>query len=233
METLFEIILLAAAAYGVKHYFFTAEAVKNREVFSSRGSTLVKRRISQQTIEDRPETIIPPAASSPLPTADNAPPATTAAPEASTVESIDLKSVSRAQPTPDQPRLIPEDSVLNRHYWAQRQAEQAAIQNPYPTDSVLRRHYQQQQTASLPLSRANATLELDESLQPQPLVETTAAKPADSFALPEDSVLKRHALSQVRQEFESQYPAPSDSLLKRHHHQWLETEWTRYLASLA
>ncbi|MDD4913641.1 MAG: hypothetical protein PHW13_01215 [Methylococcales bacterium] len=35
---------------------------------------------------------------------------------------------------------LPEDSVLRRHYLSARQAEKAAITNPYPTDSVLRRH---------------------------------------------------------------------------------------------
>ncbi|MGR9051969.1 MAG: hypothetical protein ACU84J_04910, partial [Gammaproteobacteria bacterium] len=40
----------------------------------------------------------------------------------------------------DQAPVVPEDSVLRRHYLANLQAEQDALTDPYPTDSILRRH---------------------------------------------------------------------------------------------
>ncbi|GAB6140878.1 hypothetical protein JCM14076_16070 [Methylosoma difficile] len=48
--------------------------------------------------------------------------------------------------------------------------------------------------------------------------------------LPEDSILRRHTLSLLRQQItESLTAAPSDSILKRHHAQWLATEIEKQL----
>lgn len=83
--------------------------------------------------------------------------------------------------------LVPEDSVLSRHYQAQIVAERASITHPYPTDSVLRRHYENRlQAAFNPVSTAQKT---DAVVRVEAIDQATStAKPI----LPEDSVLKRH-----------------------------------------
>lgn len=104
---------------------------------------------------------------------------------------------------------VPEDFVLRRHYFATQTAERAAITHPYPTDSVLRRHHESRQgTLSVP-SVALAEPAILSSAGPAKQGKVTA---------PEDHVLKRHFLTQLRAEVEAAFlPRPTDSTLLRHY----------------
>ncbi|MCQ8179595.1 hypothetical protein NP603_00615 [Methylomonas sp. SURF-1] len=237
METLFDLVLVAAALYGAKAYLTAPEVVSDREVFSSRGSMFVKRLVSEQVGQGRqsqPATPIPrsePPLAQPEPSqgiiaeAEPTLPAESDIPAAVTVspaeQDADLLPVAVEL-------QVPQDSVLNRHYWAQRAAERTAIEQPYPTDSVLLRHYRQKQAAALQLVAQEAVAA---SVTDQAAV---AVKVDATVGIPEDSVLKRHFLANARNLVEQKYgPRPSDSVLLRHRRQLVEADLTDYLAGLA
>lgn len=235
METLFDLVLVAAALYGAKAYLTAPEVVTDREIFSSRGSMFVKRLVSEQAGQglQTPQTpaFAPsePAVVEPEPIAD----LTDAAQEPQLVET---ETAAAAEPQAiEQDAAIaavteisqaPQDSVLNRHYWAQR----AALAQPYPTDSVLLRHYRQIQAASLQPTAHAAALT---AMEPEAVAQATEAT-GTSVAIPEDSVLKRHFLANARHLIEQNYgPVPSDSVLSRHHRQLVAAALADYLAELA
>lgn len=245
LETLIELILFAAAAYGIKNYWFSPGAAQNREVFSSRGATFVKRVVSGQTtdhaevkadlaIKNREE---PVADSRPSPEPIAAEPSETVITSENSAlidESFTGQAIAMQQP--EKPaELVPEDSILKRHYLAYLAAEQAVIKNPYPTDSVLRRHYDQLQTSSLDLALREATAEITDEVGIDPSVTQSAPEThAKRMTLPEDSVLKRHFLSHLRHEIEKQHlPCPTETVLKRHHRQLIQSRIDAYLAECA
>ncbi|WNB76253.1 hypothetical protein [Methylomonas koyamae] len=240
METLFDLVLVAAALYGAKAYLTAPEVVTDREIFSSRGSMFVKRLVSEQAGQglQTPQTpaFAPsePAVVEPEPIADLT--NTTQEPQL-----VETETAAAAEPQAiEQDAAIaavteisqaPQDSVLNRHYWAQRAAERAALAQPYPTDSVLLRHYRQIQAASLqPTAQTDAAVT---AMEPEAVAQATEAAGA-SVAIPEDSVLKRHFLANARHLIEQNYgPVPSDSVLSRHHRQLVSAALADYLAELA
>lgn len=241
MDTLIELALLAGAIYGVRHYFLTPEATQNREVFCSRGATLVKRLVQAKEglATDGPAA----AAASPVVAPAAAEPAVSQA-DAGAEEAVPAVEVEIApvvaEPVAVSPAAVasvePEDSVLKRHYFAQLAAEQSQRQNPYPTDSVLRRHYAQQQQSllnpaeavevkSAPIA-AEPVAEAEVAVQPEP---AAVAKPA----MPQDSVLRRHFIGGLQAELGGRLGAtPSDSVLKRHHSQRVQAELEACLAEL-
>ena len=247
METLIELILFAAAAYGIKNYWFSPEAAQNREVFSSRGATFVKRVVSGQTAGHAEIKADLPIQNREEPVADNRPSLESSAaepaeivitPENSALEVVDEPLISQAiaaQQTERQDALAPEDSILKRHYLAHLAAEQDAIKNPYPTDSVLRRHYDQRQIASLDLALHEATVEIaGEEDMNHSAIPSEPETHARRVVLPEDSVLKRHFLSHIRHEIEKQHlPCPTETVLKRHHRQLVQSRIDAYLAECA
>lgn len=150
---------------------------------------------------------------------------------------------------------IPQDSVLRRHYLAARQAEQEARANPYPSDSVLRRHYDTTHRLILetPAIAEKSVLE-SPKLDPtpakaesrpvktgRPSIEAAMEKKAggsvrvngaNQASLPEDSILRRHFVSQLQAEIERQLPPrPSDSVLRRHFEHLLQSELENRLAA--
>ena len=113
----------------------------------------------------------------------------------------------------------PQDSVLHRHYLANEAAKAVALHEPYPTDSVLRRHY-------------DAAHKLSVDVSPGTIVLGAASAAANGrVCVPEDSVLKRHFINQLRAEIERGLsPTPSDSVLRRHHDSLVGFELERRLA---
>lgn len=121
---------------------------------------------------------------------------------------------------------------------AEREAQKAALANPYPTDSVLRRHYetmhniqpapakaQPEAEPIIPLKASRprgSIIELAINKDEQAATPVAVARPtvntaAQSF-LPEDSVLKRHFIQQLQAAIAAEMgPQPSDSVLKRHY----------------
>jgi len=131
-------------------------------------------------------------------------------------------------PTKEEPAIIiPEDSVLKRHYLAALQVEKEALSNPYPTDSVLRRHYETlHKIASPQHSQA-----VDESAPSQPEAAAQPASPVEAV-LPEDSSVQTQDLEQLRREILAELPTPpTDSVLKRHYDSLLQTKLQQRLAS--
>ena len=112
---------------------------------------------------------------------------------------------------------IPEDSTLRRHYL---QAKQAAEQQAAPVAVVV-------ETAQV--TEAPQAVEAVEVAEVVPAAVEVAepvvvaeCKPAQKSAIPEDSALRRHYLSQLSAEVAASLPAkPSDSSLKRHYEQLL------------
>ncbi|MCL7423077.1 MAG: hypothetical protein M8364_19480 [Methylobacter sp.] len=136
---------------------------------------------------------------------------------------------------------LPEDSVLRRHYLTQLQTDREALTNPYPTDSMLRRHYESmirmqldwpsaqesREQAPVPQERAVEVAvskpSVVQSSQPEAKAEPAMREEAlvrveSKTGVPEDSILRRHFLSNLQAQIESELPdSPTDSVLKRHH----------------
>ncbi len=237
MDTLIELALLAAAIYGIKSYFSRPGVIKNTEIFSSRGATFVKRLVSGQTehcqeiktelpLQSRQESLTDNRSDSVAQALEST---ETVNPPVNTVLDIVEQQPERLSV------IVPEDSILKRHYLAHLEAEQAALKNPYPTDSVLRRHCEQKQFAALNLVIHDATAEGEEGASLNWTVNQTASETdAKQTVIPEDSVLKRHFLSQVQNEITKQcQPCPTDAVLKRHYQQLLQSRIDTYLAEFA
>lgn len=129
---------------------------------------------------------------------------------------------SRVQPTVEP--VAPEDSVLHRHYVANQEAQRLARTEPYPTDSVLHRHYD-----------AMHCFHTDKSATSGAATQSVPCPVCSSNpALPQDSVLRRHFLAQLRAEVEASIsPAPTDSVLRRHYQALVVAEMDKRLAALA
>jgi hypothetical protein len=247
VETLIELALLAVAAYGIKNYFFAPEIVKDKEVVSTRGATLVKKLVGGQsaqasdiqtikTVQNKVESVADRKATVDTETNRAQAAEIVETPISNLAATNDCIAVKQATvPSEKSDRLVPEDSVLQRHYWAQLAAEQAAIKNPYPTDSVLRRHYEQKQIANFNLAIAEVAAGDSElsDVSDDP-IQMASVTPIKVIAIPEDSVLKRHFLSGIRHEIESKNPPrPTDAVLKRHHKQLIDSQIGAYLAKFA
>ncbi len=115
-------------------------------------------------------------------------PVTAAAAAAADVASSPVESerVSPKAASPSQPinkeEAIPEDSTLRRHYLSTRQAEKAAITNPYPTDSTLRRHYDSMSALRVGKPGVSGKAE-------------NVGRVVEKMRVPEDSALRRHFLA--------------------------------------
>jgi len=133
----------------------------------------------------------------------------------------------QAEPTTATAEKIPEDSILRRHYLAHKAAEIEARVNPYPTDSVLRRHYETMAKTGFEAAVQKLTPAIKIEAQPIEQPEEVLYK------IPEDSVLKRHFLNQLRAEIEaSLFPRPTDSVLMRHYETLLDSELESRVARL-
>lgn len=117
-----------------------------------------------------------------------------------TPATIDAPAVAVPVQTETAP-VVPEDSVLKRHYLAALQAQKDALSTPYPTDSVLRRHYDALRKIDLPQPLQTPTHEATEPAQSATNDAETATvstetthdrSEVESPAIPTDSVLKRH-----------------------------------------
>lgn len=110
---------------------------------------------------------------------------------------------------------IPEDSVLKRHHLGKLDAERKAITHPHPTDSVLRRHYESRLI----------------KLAAQPIEEVDPRTRQSKLLMPEDAVLRRHFLTQLRSEVASGlFARPTDSVLVRHYESHIQAEIKKRVA---
>ncbi|OAI22987.1 MULTISPECIES: hypothetical protein [Methylomonas] len=237
METLFDIALLAIAAYAARAYLLLPETVQDRDIFPSRAATFVTRLVREQNLRD-----VPADRAKPISIAGSAAEAdaeadaveivenpaaelTTAIEEAALVETpAEPATVAADVETMAEAALrVPEDSILSRHYFAQLAAEKAALANPYPTESVLRRHYRQRLAALLDLQPLGAESASD-------LNGTEASLEfADSSASLELAEGGERIASDADSGVSSSVVVPTDSVLRRHVlaqlQRQLEAEW--------
>jgi len=113
---------------------------------------------------------------------------------------------------------IPEDSTLRRHYLQAKQAAEQPVAQPVVVETA--------KVVEAP--QAVEAVEAVEVAEVVPAVEVAEpvvvaeSKPARKSAIPEDSALRRHYLSQLSADVAASLPAePSDSTLKRHYQQLL------------
>ncbi|MEY4719880.1 MAG: hypothetical protein RL563_2498 [Pseudomonadota bacterium] len=196
-------------------------------------------------------------AESPKPAAHKAPEpivTTTVSNDEASVAKSSVESVAPVSPAVAAPKcaetVIPEDSVLKRHYLAAQQAESEALSHPYPSDSVLRRHYDTEHKLVMDALQAAVVAPIVESAPEQEPVQTAieqvvdkapvleAVPPASQAkccashsVIPQDSVLKRHFLQCLTAEIEASLsPSPTDSVLRRHHDTLVQSELQKRLA---
>ncbi|MGD7034772.1 hypothetical protein [Methylotuvimicrobium buryatense] len=150
----------------------------------------------------------------------------------------------------DSKHEVPEDSVLRRDWLTQLRSEIEASLFPRPTDCVLLRHYEQLVESELENRLVNPEdlslfkfiegreSALDSSAPSKPKrIDTLINKPAskaknepEQITIPEDSVLQRHFISQLRSEIETEvYPRPTEATLQRHYDQLIEAELASHL----
>lgn len=119
---------------------------------------------------------------------------------------------------------IPEDSTLRRHYLQAKQAAGQAVAQPAVVETA--------KVVEAPQAvEAVEAVEVAEVAEVVPAVEVAKpvvvaeSKPAQKSAIPEDSALRRHYLSQLSADVAASLPAkPTDSSLKRHYEQLLEAK---------
>lgn len=138
----------------------------------------------------------------------------------------------------------PTDSVLRRHHGQWLRARfTAALSDPAALEQI-KADYAALRARPATEPPAPATVVATACVAaPAPVVAVAATPPAPAPAaaarpemawIPEDSVLRRHFLSQVAMMLESLAPpAPSDSVLRRHHEQWLRARFTATLSDPA
>lgn len=133
--------------------------------------------------------------------------------------------------------IVPEDSCLKRHFLSKVMADVAASFGPSPTDSTLKRHHDSMLKAAfvehLQSLAADAEAQSAKSaIEAEPAVSTQAT--GQSLSIPEDSMLRRHFLSQLRREIEDRFgDRPTDSTLKRHYQAMVDTEFEARVQALS
>jgi hypothetical protein len=159
-----------------------------------------------------------------------------------------------ARPIVIEKQRLPQDSILRRHFLNHLRSQIEAGYPSRPTDSILKRHFDNFIAAEMqkyvhgpiepavtgktcvdavvrtiepavaPIAAATAVIET----QPSPV----CAK-AQKQKLPQDSILRRHFLTQLRFDIESSLPPhPTDSILKRHYDSLLATEMAKRLGQM-
>jgi len=212
-------ILIFVVAVGLGWLVWKAKHQKKHGACCKHASGQHQAAVCVKNV-DTPSAPIPPSAAE---SAEPALVASTPAPEPVVIPvtaPVTAAAVVVPPVTEEKVAIVPADSVLKRHYLATMQAESEAISNPYPSDSVLRRHYDALHKIETPQALASAV--------ETPASQTTAPEPEQASAcakraIPQDSVLYRHYLAQLRREIETELlPWPSDSVLKRHREQLLQ-----------
>jgi hypothetical protein len=113
---------------------------------------------------------------------------------------------------------VPQDSILRRHYDASHKVMAVSKVSPVVKESLADDSY----------SSIKSTIKQ---------TQTTATTIVQSFvngtvSMPEDSVLKRHFIQQIKTEIQHEMsPRPNDSVLKRHYDSHMRYELEKRLAS--
>ncbi len=136
---------------------------------------------------------------------------------------------------------LPQDFMLRRHYLTNLRAMLESISPPRPTDAALRRHHDSILHTEIEqcLCDKGAVERLicnyenhKKRLTQQPQPPKTLTKPLlkteiklENPKLPEDSMLRRHAITNLYAMVESNMPIrPTDSVLRRHYDTMINTK---------
>lgn len=223
------ILVVLAAAFWVKNKFFKSEMPKKIETFPGREAPLVKKSdsvaseaiASENKAVDKDEAEREPVQQPSVNIQQN----DIESPQSTEIPPVKIIDEAGADTCKKIKAQIPEDSVLRRHYLAQLDAERELITNPYPTDSVLRRHYESML----------ATLAVQPTDSAEAGTETISITklPTEKQQIPEESTLRRHFMTQLLAEIESEmYPRPTDSILKRHYDNFILAKIADRLAEM-
>ncbi len=131
---------------------------------------------------------------------------------------------------------IPEDSMLRRHVLTILRSEIEDNHGPRPTDSTLKRHFDAMIDAELERQikalSVNSVQKRSESESVQAAVESSSVQDTHETKehIPEDSMLKRHFLTQLRTKIEGKLPPrPTDFNLLRHYKAMVQAKLERDL----
>jgi len=152
---------------------------------------------------------------------------------------------------------LPQDSTLRRHYLTNLRAMIESLKPPRPTDSSLSRHYDAMILAEIEqcvsdqgaIERLICNYEDHKKALAQQIQEPkTIAEPLlkaemsregseaqqENLKLPEDSMLRRHYITNLYAIVESNMPhRPTDSVLRRHYDTMINTEVNKLLGCKA
>lgn len=144
---------------------------------------------------------------------------------------------------------VPQDSILRRHFLANLRTQIEAGYPSRPTDSILKRHFdsvivtEMEKYMDAPCQKQVASNTSTSQIESPVIASTNAATVIEASSsknsttkqqkLPQDSILRRHYLSQLQLEIESSLPPrPTDSILKRHYNSLICREMSKYLEDL-
>jgi hypothetical protein len=199
--------------------------------------------------DNKPTTLDPKPKKEPLPLEQARESSYSTEPESELV--IKPQTNKTVTPSPkDSNETLPQDSMLRRHYLTNLRFMIESLKPPHPTDSSLARHYDTIITAEIEqclrdkgaVERLICNYEdhkrtLAQQLQQPKIITEPLLKaeisPEDSVSqhekpklqLPEDSMLRRHTITNLYAIVESNMPIrPTDSVLRRHYDTMIKSE---------
>jgi len=158
----------------------------------------------------------------------------------------------QAKPIRIEKQKLPQDSILRRHFLTHLRSQIESGYPSRPTDSILKRHFDNfiaaemekyvdgpMETAFTSKTRTQTTAKPVEPAHTITPASALSEPPSSTYAkaqkqkLPQDSILRRHFLTQLRFQIESGYPPrPTDSILKRHYDNLIATEMATRLEAM-
>jgi hypothetical protein len=185
-------------------------------------------------------------------------PAEPVAPKASESKPSVVKQTNKVVSSTPENSLLPQDSMLKRHYLTNLRAIIDSLSPFRPTDSALLRHYNTQLTANIeqclnnkaameklichyenhkktpaPTAKAPQIVIEESSLNTETASENVVLAVQDNTSkIPKDSMLRRHYITHLHSQIAAKMPArPTDSTLRRHYNAMLESEVNNQLSS--
>lgn len=153
------------------------------------------------------------------------------------VEVKPTETVSIAEPAPAKVVATEpeEEPMLKRHYFNNVRMMLMETTFPHPTDSMLSRHYEEMIDAKAEecLADEDKLVKLEAEYEALQAARMSKAVPVlEETLAPEDSMLKRHYLQNVRMMLTSvTSPRPADSMLRRHYDAMIEAQLAECLLS--
>jgi len=216
--------LLIAAIAIVLLFFIISKARKRSKKFPEPAMQAEKSKLANKPIlntEPKKEPLPEPQAKEPLrPTKPESKPIV----ESKINETVTLSSK-------DSDKILPQDSMLRRHYLTNLRAMIESINPPRPTEFSLSRHYD-----------AMISAEIEQCVSDQGAVERFICKYKDhkktlaeqiqqheNPKLPKDSVLSQQTKTNASTK-SNMPPPPTDSVLRRHYDTMINTEINNLLS---